>query len=454
MSENQRGCGEAPGTDTDDASTSGRVSVGRILSIALPSLGVLAATPIYLLCDTAVVGRLGKTDLAALAAATTILAQITTQLTFLSYGTTARAGRFFGAGRRDKSVEEGLQSTWIAVIVGIALAWGMWLWAPVLTAWLAASTDVAREATRWLRIASPAVPLTLVTMAGNGWLRAVQNARYPLYFTLAGVGPALVLVPILVSRCGISGSAVANVTGETITACCFLVCLIRENARYANRWRPEWSVMKTQLVMGRDLIARSLSFQLSFISAAAVAGRCGAASLAAHQVLLQLWNFLTMVLDSLAIAAQAFVGAALGAGRPVTAKAMGCAIIRWSGLLSLVLAAAMSAGYFWVPRLFTQSESVLDAMAGPWWQLVVLVLLGGCVFALDGILLGAGDAVFLRNVTLVSAVVGFLPLTWISLSQGWGLVGVWWGLIVFFVLRLATTALRFIRGGWVRVGVQ
>lgn len=444
--------------NVDHSVDSGRngdgVGVWKILSIALPSLGVLAATPIYLLFDTAVVGRLGKTDLAALAAATTILAQVTTQLTFLSYGTTARAGRFYGAGRRDKSIQEGVQSTWIAVLVGIALAAMIWILAPVLTNWLADDPGVGREATRWLRVASPAVPLTLMTMAGNGWLRAVQNARYPLYFTLAGVGPALILVPILVMRLGNVGSALANVTGETITALCFLVCLIRENSKYENSWKPRWSIMKDQLVMGRDLIARSLSFQLSFISAAAVAGRFGAASLAAHQVLLQLWNFLTMVLDSLAIAAQAFVGAALGAGQSTNAKAVGRSIIKWSSLFAVVLAGGMSAGYYWIPRQFTHSESVLDAMSGPWRQLVVLVLLGGFVFALDGILLGAGDAIFLRNATLVSALVGFLPLTWISLSQGWGLVGVWWGLITFFLFRLATTTLRFLRGNWARVGAQ
>lgn len=65
--------------------------------------------------------------------------------------------------------------------------------------------------------------------------------------------------------------------------------------------------------MGRDLLARSLAFQACFVSAAAVAARFVAA-VAAHQVVLQLWSFLALVLDSLAIAAQSLVGAALGAG--------------------------------------------------------------------------------------------------------------------------------------------
>ena len=67
------------------------VSARTIFALAFPALGVLAATPLYLLIDTAVVGHLGGLYLAGLAAATTIQAQVTTQLTFLSYGTTARA---------------------------------------------------------------------------------------------------------------------------------------------------------------------------------------------------------------------------------------------------------------------------------------------------------------------------------------------------------------------------
>ena len=97
-------------------------STRRILGLAWPALVVLAATPLYLLLDTAVVGRLGAQDLAALAAGATVLGTVTTQLTFLSYGTTARAARLFGANRRADALYEGLQATWVAVFVGAVLA--------------------------------------------------------------------------------------------------------------------------------------------------------------------------------------------------------------------------------------------------------------------------------------------------------------------------------------------
>ena len=45
---------------------------------------------------------------------------------------------------------------------------------------------------------------------------------------------------------------------------------------------PRWAVIRAQLVMARDLVARSLSFQVCFLSAAAVAARFGVAAVAAR----------------------------------------------------------------------------------------------------------------------------------------------------------------------------
>ena len=49
---------------------------------------------------------------------------------------------------------------------------------------------------------------------------------------------------------------------------------------------------------------------------------------------------------------------------------------------------------------------------------------------------------------LLCAVVGFLPLVWISLVLHWGLVGVWSGLAAFMLLRLAAVLLRTASGRW------
>jgi hypothetical protein len=51
----------------------------RIAALALPALGVLAAEPLYLLFDTAVVGRLGALALAGLAIGGLILGLVSSE---------------------------------------------------------------------------------------------------------------------------------------------------------------------------------------------------------------------------------------------------------------------------------------------------------------------------------------------------------------------------------------
>ncbi|MEJ4100422.1 MATE family efflux transporter [Corynebacterium mastitidis] len=430
-----------------EGARAGSVSAREIFALALPALGVLAATPLYLLLDTAVVGRLGGGAQAALAVGAAIQSQVTTQLTFLSYGTTARASRLYGQGRRPLAVAEGVQATWVALAVGAALALAVAGCAPTLAGWLAGDAEVARQAAGWMRVAAVSIPLTLVIMAGNGWLRGVQDTRRPFYFTLAGVIPGAILVPILVARMGLVGSAVANLVGVSIAASLFVWALIRE---HRGPWRPRWRIIRKQLVLGRDLIVRSAAFQVAFLSAAGVAGRFGVAALAAHQIMLQLWNFLALVLDSLAIAAQSLTGAALGRGTAAQARAVGRAITRYSAIFACALAAVFALGAGLIPRLFSSDPEVLAQVRGPWWLMVVMVLMGGVLFALDGVLLGASDAAFLRNATVASVLCGFLPGVWLSYVLGGGLVGVWCGLVAFIGLRLVAVVWRFRSMRWAR----
>ncbi|WP_420099854.1 MATE family efflux transporter [Corynebacterium sp.] len=432
-----------------------RADTRTILGLAWPALAVLAATPLYLLWDTAVVGRLGASELAALAAGATVLAQVTVQLTFLSYGTTARAARKYGAGDTPGAVAEGIQASWVALGVGTVLAVLVAVFATPVTGWLtgasaADGTVVAEEAASWLRVTSLSVVPALLTMAGNGWLRGVANTRAPLYFTVAGVVPMVVTVPWAVDRYGLVGSAYANVLGEVITAACFVVAVVVTWRRVGDgrSVRPRWEVIRPQLSMGRDLILRSMSFQVAFVSAAAVAGRMGESSLAAHQVMLQLWNFLTLVLDSVAVAAQALVGAALGSASVGSAWRVGNRVLRFSVGAGLVLAGLLAAGAVAVPAIFTSDPAVLETMRGPWWILVAMVGLGGVVFAIDGVLLGAGDVAFLRTASIVSVLVGFLPGVWLSWIFDLGLTGVWCGLLAFIVIRLGAVVWRYRTGRW------
>lgn len=421
-----------------------------VAKLALPALGVLAAEPLYLLFDTAVVGRLGALALAGLAIGSLILGMLGSQLNFLSYGTTARSARHFGADDRTAAVHEGVQATWLALGVGGLIVVAVEAAAVPLVSVIASRPAIAGAALPWLRIAILGAPAILVSLAGNGWMRGVQDTVRPLRYVVVGFGLSALLCPLLVygwlgfPRWGLPGSAVANLVGQWVAAVLFLGAVLAERAPL----RPDGAVLRAQLSMGRDLVLRTLSFQVCFVSAAAVAARFGAAAVAAHQVVLQLWNFLALVLDSLAIAAQSLVGAALGADDVARAKSVARRVTVSSFVAAGVLAAVFGIGARVLPALFTDDPSVLAVIGVPWWFMVAQLPLAGIVFALDGVLLGAGDAAYLRTATIAGALLGFLPPIWLSLVYGWGLAGIWSGLSIFVVLRLVFVGWRALSGRW------
>ena len=163
-------------------------------------------------------------------------------------------------------------------------------------------------------------------------------------------------------------------------------------------------------MVGRDLIVRAAAFQVAFLTAAGVASRMGTAQIAAHQIGLQLWEFTALLLDSFAIAAQSMVGAALGGSDPAAARQMALQVSRWGLYAGVGFAAIYAAGWALIPHVFTSSEPVLHQAHVLWPWFIGMLPAAGIVFALDGVLIGAGDVAFLRTITIIAGVFAFAPL--------------------------------------------
>jgi putative MATE family efflux protein len=422
-----------------------------IAGLALPALVVLAAEPLCVLVDTAVVGHLGRTPLAALAVGGTVMSVAAWLGVVLAYGTTGRAARRYGAGNRASAVAEGVQASWLAVGAGVALAVAMQVAAGPIARTLAGShPDVAGAAETWLRIAVLGAPGLMLAAAGNGWLRGVQDARRPLYYVLGANVLSAAVCPVLVYPLGLglSGSAIANALAQTTAGGLFVSALVAERVPLA----PRPALIRRQLVLGRDLLLRGLAFQASFLSATAVAARFGTAAVAAHQIAFQLWSFCALAMDAVAIAGQAMIGAALGGDQAATARDLARRFATIGAACGGVSAVLIGAGAPVLPELFSADPRVHAQAMVAWPWFVAMQPLAGVVFALDGVLIGAGDVRFLRNLTLAGAFLAFLPAIWAAYAFDLGLGGVWAGLTLFIVVRLAGLLARLGSGQWAVVG--
>ncbi len=334
----------------------------EIVLIALPALGALAAEPLYLLADTAIVGHLGTTELAALALAATILSSLVGLCNFLAYGTTAQVARLHGAGDEAQAGSLGAQAFWLALAVGLVLASATVALAAPLIHLLGGNDAVATMAVRYLRISAIGLPCALLALSGQGWLRGVGDLRTPLIIVVVANLANVVLELLLVYGLdlGLDGSAWGTVVAQLGMGAAFAWLLLR--ARATTR-RPVWDLMRPMTRMGAQIVVRTASLLLVFAVASAVLARTSDAALAANQIAFELFIFLALVLDALAIAGQVLVGRALGAENAADARVAGRRLVELSFLAGLGMAVVLMAFSGLIPRIFTSDQAVLDQLS-------------------------------------------------------------------------------------------
>jgi MATE family, multidrug efflux pump len=424
-------------------------SVDReVFALALPALGALAAEPLYVLVDTAIVGHLGTTQLAALAIAATVLSTAFTIFNFLTYGTTAQVARLHGAGRDGEATALGSQALWLAAGIGLALLALIVAFAPAAVTLMGGEDEVADGAVLYLRIAAFGSPFFMLATAGQGFLRGMGDLRTPLAILVVAhaVNVVLELLFVYGFDWGLAGSAWGTVIAQVGMGLAFV--LVQRRAGFEP---PQLAKMRPLMRIGSEIAVRTTALLGSFLVASAVLARVGPASLAAHQIAFQLFVFLALVLDALAIAAQVMVGRLLGAGDAARARAAATRVILWSVVVATAFGVVLLALEDVLPHVFTDDALVIERAQEIWWLFAALMPFNGAVFALDGILIGAGDTRFLMWGMLASAAV-YVPVALLALHQGWGIVGVWCGLAGLIGMRALTCGARFLGSRWVLTG--
>ena len=425
----------------------------EILRLAVPAFGALVAEPLYVLVDTAVVGHLGTPQLGGLALAGQLLLSVYALFIFLAYGTTAAVARLLGAGREADAARWGVQALLMALVVGVAAGGLLYGLSDPLLVLLGGEGEVLREARIYLHISLGGLPALMITLAGVGYLRGGLDMARPLkvaVFTAAG-NLVLELVLIYGLGFGIGASAASTVAAQWAGAVLYVYWVLKGARPHVRSLRPDPAVLRRLLGTGGALVTRTAALQGAFVVAAAVAARTGLADLGAHQINAQLFGFSALALDALAIAAQGMIGTMLGAGDAIGARGVGRRVTWW-GLIFGLVAAAPAVGLRPVlPQLFSNDTAVVSLAGFLMLHLALMLPINGVVFALDGVLIGAGDLRYLAGAMLAAAGV-FVPLAvGVRLADA-GIGWLWGALVIFMVARLAGVGLRFAGHQWVRLG--
>ena len=413
----------------------------EIVRIGLPALGALAADPLVSLVDTAFIGRLGAEALASVAIASAIYAAVFAVFNFLGYAVTPFVAQSIGAGDRAEAGRFTVAALAISVVGGVVAALALIVFAAPLLRAFGAGADVLASATTYLRIRAFGVPALLVILVGHGAFRGYQDTRTPLIVTLGLNGVNLVLDPILIFGFGwgVAGAAWATVVAQWFGAAWFAVLFFwsRRSEMAIGVGRLRRSAVGSLAVAGRAMILRNAALLTALTAATIVAARIGTASVAAHQVAMQLWIFMALVIDAFAIAGQAIVGKELGAGSRAVARAISNRLLALGFSFGVVLALGLAAISPWLGSWFTSDRAVIVAFASILPFLTLMQPINGLVFVWDGIAIGAGAFSVLAWSTLLASFVAVGVLIAV-IPMGWGLVGVWIAIVVLMLVRATT----------------
>ena len=247
----------------------------EIVRLALPALGALAAEPLYVLADTAIVGHLGRPQIAALGLAGTVLAGAFTIFNFLTYGTTAVVARATGAGRQEDAARLAAQALWASLGIGFALLVGCEI--------------VAVAAAPRARRSRPVGPLRARRTSGSprsGFPRRSSRSRARAISAASRIcagrsrSSSSRTSRTSSSSCSSStastgespGSAAGTAIAQAGMGVAFVVELLRPHAPSR---RPSWREMRPMVRVGRQIFVRTAALYASFLVAASFLARDG-----------------------------------------------------------------------------------------------------------------------------------------------------------------------------------
>ncbi|RZF29617.1 MATE family efflux transporter [Paraburkholderia sp. UYCP14C] len=422
----------------------------RVLALAFPIVLANLTQPILGAVDTAVAGHLDSASyLGGVALGGLFFNFVFWGFGFLRMGTTGLVAQAHGADRSDELRNTVVRALLMAAAIGALV---LLVQQPLIDYALRAiggSDAVQRHAQVYCHARIWAAPLALGNYVVLGWLLGTQRVRLALLSQvfINSVNIVAVLLYVYAFHWGVAGIGAATATADALGFALGLALLWHGRPRglpaLSRAALFDGTALKRLVVLNRDIFVRTLCLLSSFGWFAHLGARQGDATLAANALLLNFQTFMAYGLDGFAHAAEALVGAAIGArDRHAFAQAVKVTAL-WSALGAIGFSLVYWGAGAWIIEGLTDQAAVRAAAETylPWAALSPVISVWG--FLLDGVFIGATRTRELMAAMVVSLAV-FVAAS--SALLAWhGNHGLWIALLIFMATRGVTLA-RYLPG--------
>ena len=329
-----------------------------------------------------------------------------------------------------------------------------------------ANEDTQASAALYFRIIMGGIMFSIISMAINAAQRGAGNTKIAMRTNVTSnvvnmIGNYLLIQGNLgFPKLGITGAALATVFGTVIACIMSILSLVPKDNFVSIPYILKEKVKitlepaKNMIKIASSVFVEQVFMRIGFLTVSIMVAKLGTASFAAHQVGMNVMNLSFAFGDGMQVAAVALCGRSLGEKRPDLAKMYGTVCQRIGNLISVVLSILYLTCGSWLYHLFFDEPEIIAMGVGITKVLTIIVLLQIAQVIYMGCLRGAGDVLFTTvastiSITFIRPIFSYL----LCYTWGFGIIGIWLGIVCDQLSRFFLTTWRFKSGKWTKIAI-
>ena len=384
----------------------------------------------------------------------------------LNVAISALVARRRGEKKQASANEILLTAIFFMVIAAIISSIAFVFFASAIIGLCGSTADTHNDAVVYFRIIMGGMIFNCIQMGINAAQRGAGNTKITMRTNVTSNTINILLNYLLINgrfgfpALGIRGAALATISG-TVVACIMSVASIFKKESFLSipyileqHIRPTLSAFLNLIKVAYSVFFEQVLMRIGFMLTAIMAADQGTDAMAAHQVGMNIMALSFAFGDGLQATAVALIGRSLGSGDPDLAKEYG----RTCRLIGAVIAVCLVAIYYFgasgLYHLFFTEDHIVAIGVQIMHVIIFVVIFQICQVIYMGCLRGAGD-------TLYTAVASMISVTFIrtiisyfcGYVLGWGIIGIWMGVLGDQVSRFVFATVRFRQGKWVKIKI-
>jgi MATE family multidrug resistance protein len=438
-------------------------SYRQVWTLAYPAILTMISQTVMWTVDSAMVGHVGKTELAAVGLGGILVFTLYSFFIGLTSAVNTFVAQSSGAEDYRRCGTYLRQGLYISIAAAAAI-YAVRALSPQIVDLLRPDEPVRPLTLSYVQIRMLSAPFFLVYYTFSHFYRGIGDTRTPLKVLLVAQAVNLAADYLLIfgqgpfPAMGVEGAAWATTMANVVAAAIFLALAgarkMRRQYGAFDRLRPDWAEIARLLRIGLPIAVHFFLDMGSFLVFSAYIGRMGTEALAVNQIAIQILALSFMPCQGFAIAATTLMGQYIGAGRPELAMKSAYTTLKFGLVYAGFIAALCLAIPEQLVRIFNGDPLVVELGRPVLYWAALFQAFDAIQFISDGALRGAGDTRVPMLIVVGAAWLVFLPLAYAFgtvLDQG--VVGAWAGATLYIVVIGIAMFARLKTGRWRRVRI-